>query len=47
MRHLNDNDMTYFQHWRRSMSMGIALVIHAWFPNVLETYASDKMHEKA
>jgi len=25
------------------MSMSIALFIHAWLPNVLESYASDKM----
>jgi len=43
MKHLKDNEMSYFQHWRRSISMSIALFIHAWFPNVLESYASDKM----
>ena len=27
------------------MSMSVALFIHAWLPDVLETYASDKMDE--
>jgi hypothetical protein len=25
------------------MQMSVALFIHAWIPDVLETYASDKM----
>jgi len=25
------------------MQMSIALFIHAWIPNILETYASEKM----
>ena len=43
VKHLKDNDMSYFQHWYRAMTMSIALFIHAWLPSVLETYASDKM----
>lgn len=43
MKHLKDNKMSYPQHWWRAMSMSIALFIHAWFPNVLASYASDKM----
>jgi hypothetical protein len=43
IKHLKDNKMSYFQHWYRAMTMSIALFIHAWLPNVLETYASDKM----
>ena len=43
-KHLKDNNMTYIQHWYRAMSMSIALFIHAFIPNVLETYASDKMN---
>ena len=43
MRHLKDNKMGYFQHWCRAMTMSMALFIHAWLPNVLESYASDKM----
>ena len=44
IKHLKDNKMSYFQHWYRAMKMSIALFIHAWLPNVLESYASDKMN---
>ena len=44
MKHLKDNKMSYLQHWCRAMSMSIALFIHAWLPNVLESYASDKIN---
>jgi hypothetical protein len=43
MRHLKDNDMSYTQHWRRSMKLSIALFIHAWIPKFFETYASDEL----
>ena len=45
MKHLKDNGMSYFQHWWRAMSMSIALFIHAFIPNLLESYASEKMKE--
>ena len=45
MKHLKDNKMSYAQHWWRAMSMSIALFIHAWIPNLLKTYASDKMND--
>jgi hypothetical protein len=44
-KHLKDNDMSYFQHWWRAMSMSIALFIHAFIPNLFPTYASEKMKE--
>lgn len=43
-KHLKDNCMGYTSHWRRAMSMSLALFIHAWLPDVLETYASNKMN---
>ena len=49
MRHLNENNMTYWQHWWLAISCSIALFIHAWFPFILADYASDKIcsrHEK-
>lgn len=46
MNHLSDNNMSYLGHWKRAMSMSIALFIHAWIPNVLHDYASNKMNEK-
>ncbi len=45
MNHLSDNNMSYLGHWKRAMSMSIALFIHAWLPNTLHDYASKKMHE--
>ena len=43
MKHLEKYNVTYIAHWKRAMQMSIALFIHAWIPNVLETYASEKM----
>jgi len=45
MNHLKDSNTSYVSHWKRAMSMSVALFIHAWLPNVLSTYASDKMNE--
>jgi hypothetical protein len=45
MNHLKDSNTSYTSHWKRAMGMSVALFIHAWLPNVLETYASDKMDE--
>ncbi len=42
--HLKENNLSYFGHWKRAMSMSIALFIHAWFPNTLKTYASERMN---
>jgi hypothetical protein len=41
--HLQKHNVSYFAHWKRAMQMSIALFIHAWIPNILETYASEKM----
>jgi hypothetical protein len=43
--HLSDTGMSYFQHWKRAMLMSVALFIHAWIPEVLRTYASERMKE--
>ncbi len=45
MKHLKDNNMSYFHHWWRAMSMSIALFIHAFIPSLFPTYASEKMKE--
>lgn len=45
MKHLKDNNTTYYKHFIRAMSMSIALFIHAFIPNAFPTYASDKMNE--
>jgi len=46
MGHLKDNNTSYGKHWIRAMSMSIALFIHAWIPNLLEHYASDKINSE-
>ena len=46
-KHLLEHDVSYFGHWKRAMQMSIALFIHAWIPDVLQTYASDKMKKIA
>ena len=43
MKHLKKNNMTYWQHWWLAMSSSITLFIHAWYPDVLEKYASDRL----
>jgi len=43
LQHLKEHDIGYFAHWKRAMQMSVALFIHAWIPDVLQTYASDKM----
>ena len=35
--------MTYWKHWKLAMSCALALFIHAWYPDVLENYASDRI----
>ena len=45
-KHLEKAHMTYWQHWYHATTCGIALLIHAWFPNILQNYASDKLCKK-
>ena len=46
MKHLKENNMTYPEHFKRAMSMSLALFIHAFIPNMFPTYASNKMRDK-
>lgn len=46
MKHLKENNMGYWQHWYIAMSSSIALFVHAWFPNLLKYYASNKICPK-
>lgn len=43
MNHYKRYDMTYFQHFKRAMSMSLALFVHAFIPSLLSNYASSKM----
>ena len=45
IKHLEENNMTYKDHWWRAMSMSMALFAHAWIPSLFPTYASDKMKQ--
>ena len=42
-KHLEDNNMTYWQHWKFAMFCSVALFIHAWLPCFLQDYASKKL----
>ncbi len=45
IKHIEENNTTYKDHWWRAMSMSIALFVHAWIPSLFPTYASDKMNQ--
>jgi hypothetical protein len=45
-KHLKDNNISYWAHWFHSTKIGLALMVHAWFPNILTNYASDKLCKK-
>lgn len=46
MKHLQENNVTYFQHLLFAWKIAGALFIHGLIPNVLVTYASDKLCKK-
>lgn len=46
MKHLRDANMSYWQHWLHATKIGLSLLIHAWFPGLLTTYASDHLCKK-
>jgi hypothetical protein len=41
MSHLNDVQMTYFQHLRRAYKIAVVLLVHGLFPNVWKTKAHE------
>lgn len=43
MSHLNDTQMTYFQHLRRAYKIAFVLIVHGLFPNIWKTKASEMM----
>ena len=43
MSHLNDTQMTYFQHLRRAYKIAFVLIVHGLFPNICKTKASEMM----
>ena len=43
-KHLQDNNMGYFEHWWRAIKISGALFIHAFLPDVLSDYASKELN---
>ena len=43
MKHLDDVDMTYFQHMRHAWSIAFVLLVHGLIPCIWETKAKDKL----
>ena len=44
--HLKENNITYFQHWKRCMVCSLVLFIHGWVPSFLPNYVTEKLNEK-
>ena len=40
MKHLREKRVGYWQHWWTATRAGLALLVHAWLPDVLPDYAS-------
>jgi hypothetical protein len=40
MKHLREKQVGYWQHWSIATRAGLALLVHAWLPDVLSDYAS-------
>ena len=45
MKHLKENNISYWKHWLFAMKLSLVLFIHAWYPDVFETYVSDKIRK--
>ena len=43
MKHLKQNKLGYWQHWFFAMKLSLALFVHSWYPDILETYVSDQI----
>ena len=45
-RHLREQGVGYFEHWYRAIKISLALLIHAFLPDVLCDYASKELCDK-
>ena len=45
IKHLQEQNMSYVEHWSHAMKMCGALFIHAFLPDVLSDYASKELCE--
>lgn len=41
--HLSSSNLSYIDHWQGAFKMSMALLIHAFFPNKLDHYVSDRL----
>lgn len=46
MKHLEEIDMTYWQHMRVALSISAASFVHAIFPSLYTDYVSKKIKEQ-
>jgi len=44
--HLSSSNLTYIDHWQGAFKMSMALLIHAFFPNKLDHYVSDRLMDR-
>ena len=44
--HLEEQNTTYFKHWKVGMKLALASFIHGWFPNLLKDYVSSHVCKK-
>ena len=42
-KHLKEQNLTYFAHFKIAFKCGLALIIHAIWPDILTDYASKKI----
>jgi hypothetical protein len=47
MKHLREKQVGYWKHWSIATRAGLALLVHAWLPDVLPDYASRTICPKA
>ena len=43
IKHLQEQNMSYVEHWSHAMKMCGALFIHAWIPSLFTDYTSKKI----
>ena len=46
IKHLEENNISYWKHWWRAIKISVALFIHAFLPDVLSDYASKELNNE-
>ena len=44
--HLEEQNMGYWEHWWGAIRISMALLVHAFLPNILKDYASKELCDK-